>query len=225
VLRAIALNTCGTLWSWDVTKLAGPAKWTWYSLYLILDVFSRFIVGWTVANIESARIASDLFDETATRFDVRPGQLHVHADGGAAMKSKSLALLFADLGITKSHSRPHVSNDNPYSEAQFKTLKYSPTFPERFTSLDTARSFIGREFVPWYNHEHRHGGIAYLTPADVHFGRADLVLAKHNTLLEQVRLARPDRFRHRAPGRFALPSTVYINKPMKEEAALALATH
>jgi putative transposase len=140
------------------------------------------------------------------------------------MKSKSLALLFSDLGITKSHSRPHVSNDNPYSEAQFKTLKYSPTFSKRFTSLEAARSFIGGEFVPWYNHEHRHGGIAYLTPADVHFGRSDLVLAKRNTLLEQVRLARPDRFRHRAPVRFALPSAVYINKPM-EEAALASATH
>jgi putative transposase len=221
-LLAAASNT---LWSWDVTKLAGPAKWTWYSLYLILDVFSRFIVGWTVASNESARIASDLFDETATRFDVRPGQLHVHADGGAAMKSKSLALLFADLGITKSHSRPHVSNDNPYSEAQFKTLKYSPSFPERFTSLEAARSFIGEEFVPWYNHEHRHGGIAYLTPADVHFGRADLVLAKRNTLLEQVRLGRPDRFRHRAPARYTLPNIVYINKPMEKEAALASATH
>jgi len=213
------------LWSWDVTKLAGPAKWTWYSLYLILDVFSRFVVGWTVASIESARIASELFDETATRFGVRPGQLHVHADGGAAMKSKSLALLFSDLGITKSHSRPHVSNDNPYSEAQFKTLKYSPIFPDSFPSLEAARSFIGEEFVPWYNEQHRHGGIAYLTPADVHFGRAEIVLAKRNALLEQARRKRPDRFRHPSPARFALPNVVYINKPIEEEPAIALATH
>lgn len=218
-------DTPNALWSWDVTKLAGPAKWTWYSLYLILDVFSRFIVGWSVANIESARIASDLFDETARRFGVRPGQLHVHADGGPPMKSKTLALLFSDLGITKSHSRPHVSNDNPYSEAQFKTLKYCPIFPERFPSVEAARSFIGCEFAPWYNEQHRHGGIAYLTPADVHFGRADAVLAKRNGLLEQARLARPDRFRHRVPAHFALPSTVYINKPIEEEPAIVLATH
>jgi putative transposase len=214
-----------TLWSWDVTKLPGPQKWTWYSLYLILDVFSRYITGWCVANTESARIAGDLFEESATRFGVRPGQLHVHADGGGPMKSQSLALKFADLGISKSHSRPHVSNDNPYSEANFKTLKFCPIFPDRFPSLEAARWFIGTEFVPWYNEEHRHSGIAYLTPADVHFGRSAAILAKRNALLEQARAIRPDRFRHRIPAQFALGSTVYINKPREKELALVPATH
>jgi putative transposase len=214
-----------TLWSWDVTKLPGPQKWTWYSLYLILDVFSRYITGWCVANAESARIASELFEETATRFGVRPGQLHVHADGGSPMKSQSLALTFADLGITKSHSRPHVSNDNPYSEANFKTLKFCPIFLDRFPSLEAARSFIGTEFVPWYNEEHRHSGIAYLTPADVHFGRAAEILEKRNAFLEQTRGMRPDRFRHSTPAHFALASTVYINKPGEEEPALVPTTH
>src|ERR1700728_1171293 len=130
------------LWSWDVTKLPGPAKWTWFSLYLALDVFSRFIVGWEVAATESTAIAKDLFREAARQQGIQPGQVHVHADGGAMMKSKSLALLFADLGISKSHSRPHVSNDNPYSEAQFKTLKYRPEFPQFFPSVQAARAFM-----------------------------------------------------------------------------------
>jgi putative transposase len=200
------------LWSWDITKLPGPAKWTWYSLYLILDVYSRYIIDWTVATVESATIARALFEEAAQSHLVRPGQLHVHADGGAAMKAKSLALLFADLGITKSHSRPHVSNDNPFSEAQFTTLKYRPDFPAFFRSLESARAFMAGTFAPWYNNEHRHSGLAFLTPADVHFGRADDALAKRNDLMKRVAEQHPRRFA-RGPAVHVLPASVYINKP------------
>jgi len=201
------------LWSWDITKLPGPAKWTWYSLYLILDVFSRYLIDWTIAATESAAIARTLFDEAAQTHGVAPGELHVHADGGSAMKSKSLALLFADLAISKSHSRPHVSNDNPFSEAQFKTLKYRPDFPEFFPSIEAARVFMATEFVPWYNNEHRHSGLGFLTPADVHFGRAQEMLAKRNELMQQVWKQHPRRFNPRGPAQHALTSAVYINRP------------
>jgi putative transposase len=200
------------LWSWDITKLPGPAKWTWYNLYLILDVFSRYIIDWIIAATESAAIASTLFDEAAARYAVRPGELHVHADGGPSMKSKSLALLFADLGISKTHSRPHVSNDNPFSEAQFKTLKYRPDFPEFFSSIEAARVFMADTFVPWYNNEHHHSGLAFLTPADVHFGRAQTVLARRNELMQQAFKQHPRRF-VRGPAQHALPAVVYINRP------------
>lgn len=201
------------LWSWDITKLPGPAKWTWYSLYLILDVFSRYLIDWTIAATESAAIARTLFDEAAQTHGVAPGELHVHADGGSAMKSRSLALLFADLAISKSHSRPHVSNDNPFSEAQFKTLKYRPDFPEFFPSIEAARVFMATEFVPWYNNEHRHSGLGFLTPADVHFGRAQEMLAKRNELMQQVWKQHPRRFHPRGPAQHALTSAVYINRP------------
>jgi putative transposase len=201
------------LWSWDVTKLPGPAKWTWYSLYLILDVFSRFIIDWTIATAESTAIAKALFSEAAREQGVTPGQLHVHADGGAMMKAKSLALLFADLGISKSHSRPHVSNDNPYSEAQFKTLKYRPEFPEFFPSVQAARLFMV-DLVHWYNYEHRHSALAFLTPADVHFGRAQEVLARRNAAMQQAWQQHPRRFHPRGPAMYALPNAVYINKPI-----------
>ena len=202
------------LWSWDVTKLQGPAKWTWYSLYLILDVFSRYIIDWTVASVESTAIARALFSEAAGEQGVQPGHLHVHADGGAIMKAKSLALLFADLGISKSHSRPHVSNDNPYSEAQFKTLKYRPEFPDFFPSPEAARVFMA-DFVRWYNHEHHHSGLSFLTPADVHFGRAQEVLAKRNAVLHHAWQQHPRRFHPGGPASRALPSAVYINKPIE----------
>lgn len=201
------------LWTWDITKLPGPAKWTWYSLYLILDVFSRYIVDWTVANVESAAIAESLFEEAARAQGVQPGQLHVHADGGASMKAKSLALCFADLGISKTHSRPHVSNDNPFSEAQFKTLKYRPEFPDFFASVESARVFMADTFVPWYNNDHRHSGLAFLTPADVHFGRAGAILARRNDLMQQAWKQHPRRFQPHGPAQHALPSAVYINKP------------
>jgi putative transposase len=204
------------LWSWDVTKLQGPAKWTWYSLYLILDVFSRYIIDWTVASVESTAIARALFSEAAREHGVQPEQLHVHADGGAIMKAKSLALLFADLGISKSHSRPHVSNDNPYSEAQFKTLKYRPEFPDFFPSPEAARAFMV-DFVHWYNHEHHHSGLSFLTPADVHFGRAQEVLARRDEVMQRAWQQHPRRFHPNGPASRALPSTVYINKPMQSE--------
>jgi putative transposase len=200
------------LWSWDVTKLPGPAKWTWLSLYLVLDVFSRYIVGWEVAAAESTAIAKVLFRDAIREQGIAPGQLHIHADGGAMMKAKSLALLFADLGISKSHSRPHTSNDNPYSEAQFKTLKYRPEFPEFFASVQAARVFMV-DFVRWYNHEHRHSGLAFLTPADVHYGRAHEVLAKRNAAMQRARLQNPRRFHPSGPAPYALANSVYINRP------------
>jgi putative transposase len=202
------------LWSWDVTKLPGPAKWTWFSLYLILDVFSRYIIDWTVATVESAAIARALFDEATREQNIEPGELHVHADGGAIMKAQSLALLFADLGISKSHSRPHVSNDNPYSEAQFKTLKYRPEFPDFFPSPEAARAFMV-DFVRWYNHEHHHSGLAFLTPADVHLGRTQQVLDQRNEVLRRAWHQHPQRFRPSGPAIRALPSVVYINKPVE----------
>lgn len=204
------------LWSWDVTKLPGPAKWTWFSLYLVLDVFSRFIVGWEVATTESTAIAKALFREAAREQGVQPGELHVHADGGAMMKAKSLALTFADLGISKSHSRPHVSNDNPYSEAQFKTLKYRPEFPQFFPSVQGARAFMV-DFVRWYNYQHRHSGLAFLTPADVHLGRSHEVLAQRNAAMQQAWQQHPRRFHSSGPATHTLPSAVYINKPTEDQ--------
>jgi transposase InsO family protein len=211
------------LWTWDVTKLPGPAKWSWFSLYLVLDVFSRFIVGWEVASTESTAIARSLFTDAAREHGVQRGQLHVHADGGAMMKAKSLALLFADLGISKSHSRPHVSNDNPYSEAQFKTLKYRPEFPAFFPSIQAARTFI-TAFVRWYNYEHRHSGLAFLTPADVHFGRAHDVLAQRNATMLLAWQKHPERFRPTGPAIRALPRAVYINKPEEQTQSETTAT-
>lgn len=200
------------LWSWDVTKLPGPAKWTWFSLYLVLDVFSRYIVGWEVATRESTAIAKALFREAIREQGVGRDQLHIHADGGAMMKAKSLALLFADLGVSKSHSRPHTSNDNPYSEAQFKTLKYRPEFPQFFASLHHARVFMA-DFVRWYNHEHRHSGLAFLTPADVHYGRAQDVLTKRNAAMQHTWLRHPRRFHPSGPAAYALADAAYINRP------------
>ena len=159
------------LWSWDITKLLGPAKWTYFYLYVILDVFSRYVVGWMVADGESAALAKRLIDETCRRQNIQPGQLTLHADRGSSMISKPVAFLLADLGVTKTHSRPHVSDDNPFSEAHFKTLKYRPDFPERFGCIEDARSFCG-DFFPWYNSEHHHSGIGLLTPHDVHYGLA-----------------------------------------------------
>lgn len=159
------------LWSWDITKLRGPAKWTYFYLYVILDVYSRYVVGWMVAHRETAKLAKKLIKESCRKQGVAPGELTVHADRGTSMTSKTVALLMADLGINKTHSRPHVSNDNPFSESQFKTLKYNPLFPGRFGCLEDARAFCG-PFFDWYNDVHKHSGIALLTPADVHYGRA-----------------------------------------------------
>jgi putative transposase len=201
------------LWSWDITKLLGPAKWTYYYLYVILDVFSRYVVGWMVAHRESAELAERLIAETCEKQGIPRGQLTLHADRGSSMKSKPVAFLLADLGVTKSHSRPHVSNDNPFSESQFRTLKYRPGFPERFGSIEDARSYCV-DFFGWYDNEHRHSGIGLLTPAMVHFGLADAVLDDRRAVLLAAYQAHPDRFVHRPPRPAEPPQAVWINKPL-----------
>ncbi len=202
------------VWSWDITKLQGPAKWTYFYLYVILDIFSRYVVGWMVARRESAVLARRLVSESIEKQGIARDQLTLHADRGSSMTSKSLALLLADLGVTKTHSRPYTSTDNPYSEAQFKTLKYRPEFPERFGSLEHSRALC-RVFFPWYNHEHRHTGLALLTPADVHYGRAQLRLAQRARVLETAFQAHPERFKGRRPTPGELPEAVWINPPPK----------
>jgi putative transposase len=199
------------LWSWDITKLKGPGKWNYFCLYVILDVFSRYVTGWTVASRESAELARELISQACEQQRITPGQLTVHADRGSAMTSKTVSQLLLDLDVTRTHSRPHVSNDNPYSESHFKTLKYRPEFPERFGSEGDARGFC-REFMAWYNHEHRHSGICMLTPATVHYGRAEEVLRKRHAVLLQAYQAHPERFA-RPPRRQELPREVWINRP------------
>ena len=203
------------LWSWDITKLRGPAKWTTYQLYVILDVFSRYVPGWMVAPRESAILAQRLIADTVAKQAIVPGSLIVHADRGSSMRSKPVALLLADLGIVKSHSRPHVSDDNPYSEAQFKTLKYRPGFPDRFGSIEDARAFCA-DFFAWYNGEHRHSGIAMFTPADVHHGRTDRLLDARAGVLAGAYAAHPERFVKGPPRPESVPAEVWINRPLKE---------
>ncbi len=200
------------LWSWDITKLLGPTKWSYFYLYVILDVYSRYVVGWLVADCESAVLAQKLISETCERQGIQPGQLTIHADRGPSMKSKNVAFLLADLGITKTHSRPHVSDDNPYSEAQFKTLKYRPDFPERFGCIEDARGFNG-DFFRWYNDEHHHTGLGLLTPADVHFGRAEERHAGRAQVLDAAHRAHPERFVLGNPVPPPLPTAAWINKP------------
>lgn len=204
------------LWSWDITKLRGPAKWTWFYLYVILDIFSRYVPGWMVATRESAVLAERLIADTVDKEGIEPGQLVLHADRGTSMRSKPVALLLADLGVERTHSRPHVSNDNPFSESQFRTLKYRPTFPDRFGSLEDARAFC-RQFFPWYNTQHRHSGIGLLTPADVHAGRAPQVTAARAITLARAYEAHPERFVRRPPTPPAVPTAVWINPPPRKE--------
>jgi putative transposase len=201
------------VWSWDITKLAGPAKWSWYHLYVILDIFSRYAVGWMVAAREAAVLAERLLADTIASQQVAADQLTVHADRGTSMTSKPVALLLSDLGVTKSHSRPKVSNDNPYSESQFKTLKHHPTFPDRFGSLEDARAFL-KEFFGWYNSQHRHAGIGLLTPADVHYGRAAQLTLARGAVLDAAFAAHPERFVRKPPQPPRLPEVVWINKPL-----------
>lgn len=200
------------LWSWDITKLLGPSKWTYYYLYVILDVFSRYVVGWMIAERESAALAEELISQTCLRQRVQRGQLTIHADRGSAMTSKPVALLLADLGVTKTHSRPHVSNDNPYSESQFKTMKYRPDYPSRFGCQQDARAWANT-FFDWYNHEHHHTGLALLTPADVHFHRAQSVLQKRQAVLDAAYARTPERFVKGAPLSMQVPQAVWINPP------------
>jgi putative transposase len=200
------------LWSWDITKLLGPSKWTYYYLYVLLDVFSRYVVGWLLAEQESARLAEQLIAASCDRQGIAPGQLTVHSDRGPAMTSKPVALLLADLGVTKSHSRPHVSNDNPFSESQFKTLKYRPEFPEQFGSLEHGRSHCG-DFFPWYNTEHHHVGLGLFTPHDVHYGLAEAKRAQRARVLAEAFARNPERFPHGRPVPKTVPSAVWINPP------------
>jgi putative transposase len=200
------------VWSWDITKLLGPAKWTYFYLYVILDIYSRYVVGWLVAERESAALAERLIDETCDKQRIVPDQLTIHADRGTSMTSKAVAQLLADLGVTKTHSRPHVSDDNPFSESQFKTLKYRPGFPRRFGSLSEARAFCQR-FFQWYNHQHRHSGIGWLTPADAHAGLAAEVTAHRQHVLAAAYQTHPERFVCRPPQPPQVPQAVWINPP------------
>ena len=207
------------LWSWDITKLRGPAKWTHYHLYVILDVFSRYVTGWMIAYRESAELAKRLIEHSCRKQLIAPGQLTLHADRGSSMKSKPVALLLADLGITKTHSRPHVSDDNPYSESQFRTLKYRPGFPDRFGSIEDARGFC-QSFFRWYNQEHHHSGLGLMTPAVVHHGQAAQLLLQRQTVLDAAFQAHPERFVRKPPKPPSLPAAVWINRPKQEEKTL-----
>ena len=200
------------VWSWDITKLKGPARGEYFDCYVVLDIFSRLAVGWTVAAREDARIAEDLLRATIGRHG-RPRS--IHADRGTSMTSKPVAQLLVDLGVDRSHSRPHVSNDNPYSESTFKTLKYAPVFPDRFGSLADARDFCER-FFDHYNNTHRHSGLGLHTPASVHDGTATKIRAKRQETLDAAYEERPARFRHRRPAPPKLPTAAWINNPQRE---------
>ena len=204
------------VWSWDITKLKGPAKWSYFHLYVILDIFSRYVVGWLIAPRECSGLATQLIEDTAQRQDIAPGTLSLHADRGASMRSKPVASLLVDLDIIKSHSRPYTSDDNPYSEAQFKTLKYRPDFPERFGSIEDARAHC-QTFFAWYNDEHRHGGIAHMTPGNVHYGRAHQLITTRQAALDVAFATYPNRFKGRRPAPAQLPTTAWINPPQNKE--------
>jgi putative transposase len=200
------------VWSWDITKLRGPVKWSYYYLYVILDIFSRNVVGWLIADREASSIAKLLIEESCRKQGILKGQLTLHADRGASMKSKPVEFLLADLGVTKTHSRPYTSDDNPFSEAQFKTLKYCPEFPGKFGCIEDAKAFC-RWFFKWYNEEHRHSGINRLTPNMVHYGQAKAVLEKRNTVLSQAFGKHAKRFKYRMPNAGELHECVWINPP------------
>jgi putative transposase len=208
-LIAVASNQ---VWSWDITKLLGPTTWSYFHLYVIIDIFSRYVVGWMIADRESATLASQLIDETCSKQDIKCGQLTIHADRGTSMKSKTVALLLSDLGVLKTHSRPQVSDDNPFSESQFKTLKYRPDFPNRFGCIEDARSFC-RRFFAWYNTEHHHSGIGLLTPESVHYGRATAIVTARQHTLTAAFAAHPERFVRKPPAPPPLPKAVWINPP------------
>lgn len=206
------------LWSWDITLLAGPGRRLFYYLYVILDVYSRYVVGWLVAEGESSELAERLIAITCNKQNIRRDQLTLHADRGSAMRAKTVAQLLADLGVTKTHTRPYTPNDNPYSEAQFKTMKYRPDYPDRFESLDYARSWA-RAFFTWYNHEHHHTGLGLMTPAVVHHEQVDEVRAKRQRVLDEVYAAHPERFVKGRPIAPKVPNQVWINPPQSATAA------
>jgi putative transposase len=204
------------VWSWDITKLHGPAKWTYYYLYVILDIHSRYAVGWMLAARESAVLAEKLIADTCAKQGISRGQLTIHADRGSSMTSKPVAFLLADLGVTQSHSRPHVSNDNPFSESQFKTFKYRPAFPGRFAAIEAARAHC-QAFFAWYNHDHRHSGIGLHTPSDLHHGQAAAVRHARAGTLSAAYTAHPERFTSRPPQPPRIPVTTWINPPQPTE--------
>jgi len=200
------------LWSWDITKLRGPATWSYYQLYVILDVFSRYVVGWRIATRESDRLAEELIAESCFKQSIARDQLTLHADRGPSMRSKTVAQLLLDLGVTKSHSRPHTANDNPYSEAQFKTVKYRPDYPDRFEAIDHAHHW-SQTFFKWYNTDHRHIALGLMTPEAVHFGQAEKLIQYRHQTLQQAYQRHPERFVKGLPQPLAPPATVWINKP------------
>jgi putative transposase len=208
------------VWSWDITKLRGPSKGIYYYLYVMIDIYSRYVVGWLIADVEAAELAEQLIAETCAKQGVQRAQLTLHADNGSSMIAKTVAILLADLGVAKSHSRPHVSNDNPYSEAQFKTRKYRPDYPDRFGSVADARRW-GRGFFAWYNDQHHHTGLGLLTPAVVHTGRAETVRQKRQTVLRQAYQVHPERFVNGLPQPAKLPEAVWINPPQSGAATVA----
>ena len=210
-LEATASNQC---WSWDITRLPGPARGSCYHLYTVMDIFSREVVGWTVAEREAELIARELLAKTCQREGIKPEQLTLHSDRGAPMIARSMAELLDELGVHKSHSRPRVSNDNPYSEAQFKTLKYRPDYPQRFASIQAARAWC-RHFFDWYSHTHYHSGIGYLRPADLHAGRHHEILGHRQAVLDQAHIAHPERFQRR-PRPATPPAAAWINKPLQQ---------
>jgi transposase InsO family protein len=201
------------VWSWDITKLMGPTKWSYFYLYVILGIFSRRVVAWCVAGAETAALFKPLFDDAVAKHQVLPGQLTLHADRGGPMKAKATALLLADLGVTRSHNRPHTSNDNPFSESHFKTLKYQPQFPKRFGSIEDARSFC-RHFFDWYNQDHHHSGIGLMTPDQVHYGQIDAIHAARQHTLDQAFRENRNRFVNKQPTPPAKPAAAWINPPL-----------
>ena len=200
------------VWSWDITKLMGPTKWSYFYLYVILDIFSRRVVGWCVADAESAVLFRPLLDDAIAKHHVPPGQLTLHADRGGPMKAKATALLLADLGVSRSHNRPHTSNDNPFSESHFKTLKYQPRFPKRFGCIEDAKSFC-RGFFDWYNKDHHHAGIGLMTPDQVHYGQTDAVHAVRQDTLDRAFRDTPQRFVNKSPIPPNKPTAAWINPP------------
>ncbi len=200
------------VWSWDITKLAAATRGSYFSLYVIIDIFSRYVVGWAVARTESAKLAKALIADACRRENIVPGQLTVHADRGSPMIAKSTAALYLDLGIHQSHSRPHVSDDNPFSEAAFRTLLYRPMMPERFGSLEDART-TSHALFDWYNERHYHSSIALVTPADLHHGRAPRIIAARQRVLDVAYRNHPERFVRGAPTHPTPPTTVWINPP------------
>lgn len=200
------------VWSWDISKIKGPVKWNHYHLYVIIDIFSRYVVGWMIAERESAELAEQLIADTIAKHNILPGTLTLHADRGTSMRSKPVAALLVDLQVTKTHSRPHVSDDNPYSESQFKTLKYRPDFPERFGSIQDARAHC-QQFFRWYNNVHRHSGIGLMPPEAMHYGRAAALTQQRTSTLQAAFLANPLRFKGIEPQPPAVPTAAWINPP------------